>query len=82
MILSAQIRTLVLYTLPFHTMNHITNTFISRIVPLVISSSHNTLCASINTQYISHCFTLQPMPDHIQWEKAYQTDLHIRVLID
>ena len=48
---SAHIRLLVLHTLPFHIVQYITNTFISRIVPPIISSSHNTLCASNNT----HC---------------------------
>ena len=65
MITSTQIRSLVLHTLPFHIMKNITNTFISRIVLPIIPSSHIKLCASINTQCVSDCFTLQPMPDLI-----------------
>ena len=72
---SAQIRTLVLYTLPYHVMKYITNTFISHLDPPIIPSSHNTIYASINTQCVSHFFTLQPMPATIQWKNLIKMTL-------
>ena len=75
-----QIRSLVLHTIPFHVMQHLTTTlFIS---PPIISSSHNTGYINIYTQCVSPFFTLQPMPATTHWKKAYYNDPHTRVLID
>jgi len=35
-----------------------------------------------NTQCVSHCFTLQPMPAITRWKKTYHDDPDTRVLID
>ena len=59
---SLQIRSLVLHILPLPILNHITHIFLYRVVPPIIPSSLQTKCVSVNTQCISNCFTLQPMP--------------------
>ena len=65
-----QIRSLVLHTIPFHVMHHLTTTLF--IVYPIISSPHNTGYININIQCVSPFFTLQPMP----------ATTHTRVLSD
>ena len=79
---STQIRSLVLHTIPLTVIQHLATTFLSKIVPPIIPSSHITRYASINTHCISHCFTLQPMPAITRWKQAYHDDPDTRVLID
>ena len=63
-------------------MLHMTNKFISHIVPSIIPSSHNTKCISINTQCISNYFTLKSLLATNQWVKSYNDDPHTKVFID
>ena len=79
---SLQIRSLVLHILSLHIMNHITHNFLYRVVPPIIPSSLQTKCVSINTQYISNCFILQPMPASDQWVRAYNDNHDTKVLLD
>ena len=79
---STHIRLLVLHTIPFIVIQHLATTFLSNIVPPIIPSSHRTRYDSINTQCISHCFTLQLMPVITRWKQAYHDDPDTRVLID
>ena len=65
---STRIRSLVLHTIPLTVIQHLATTFLSKIVPPIIPSSHITRYASINTHCISHCFTLQPMPAITRWK--------------
>ena len=78
---SIQIRLFILYILTFPGMQHITNIFISHIVPSIIPSAHHTKCISINTQYIIHRFTLQPLLATNQWTRAYNNEPHTKVLL-
>ena len=79
---STQIRSLVLHTIPFTVIQHLATTFLSNIFPPIIPSSYRTRYASINTQCISHCLTLQPVPAITRWKQAYHDDPDTRVLID
>ena len=63
-------------------MQHITHAFLSPIAHPIIPSSFNTKCIRVNTQCISHCFTLQPLPISDQWTSAYNKDSHTKVLLD
>ena len=63
-------------------MQHITHTFLSHIVPPIISSYLQTMYVSVNTQCISHCFILQPLPTSNQWTRTCDNDPHTKVLID
>ena len=63
-------------------MYYLSHAFFSHIVPPIIPSSIQTKCVRVNTQYISHCFTLQPLPASYQWTRAYNNDPHTKVLLD
>ena len=63
-------------------MHHLSHAFLSHIVPPIITSSIQTKCVRVNTQCISHCFTLQSLPATDQWTRAYNDDPHTKVLID
>ena len=43
-------------------MHHLSHVFLSHIVPPIIRSSIQIQCVRVNTQCISHCFALQPLP--------------------
>ena len=70
-----QIRTLVLHTLPATVSNHIATTLISDVVPPAIPPSSSIQC-------ISNFFTLQPVPDKINWDNAYQQDSETKLILD
>ena len=59
---SVLIRSLVLHIIPLPIMHHLFYAFLSHIVPPIIPSSIQTKCVRVNTQCISHCFTLQSLP--------------------
>ena len=70
-----QIRTLVLYILPFRVSNHIDNNFLSiNIPPTILPPTH--------IQCISNCFTLQPLSAKHTWHAAYQQDSHTNMFIN
>ena len=63
-------------------MHHLSHAFLSHIVSPIIPSSIQTKCVRVNTQCISHCFTLQPLPYIDQWTRAYNDDSHTKVFLD
>ena len=63
-------------------MHHLSRAFLSHIVPPIIPSSIQTKCVRVNTQCISHCFTLQPLPAIYQWTRAYNDGPHTKVFLD
>ena len=79
---SIQIRLLVLHIIPLPIMHNLSHAFLSHIVPPIIPSSIQTKCVRVNTQCISHCFTLQPLPATDQWTRAYNDDSHTKVLLN
>ena len=81
-LLSLQLRSLVLHILPLPILNHITHTFLYRVVTPIIISSLQTKDISVNTQCIINCFSLQPMPASDQWVCAYNDDPVTKVLLD
>ena len=68
--------------LPLPILNHITYAFIYHVVPPTIPFSIQTKCVSVNTQCISNCFTIQPMPVSDQWARAYNDESATKVLLD
>ena len=79
---SIHIRSLVLHIILLPIMYHISHDFLSHIAPPIIPSSILTKCVRVNTQYISHCFTLQPLPATDQWTRDYNDDPYTKVLLD
>ena len=79
---SIQIRSLVLHIIPLSIMHYLSHAFVSHIVSPIIPSSIQTKYVRVNTQCISHCFTLQPLPTSNQWTRAYNNDPHTKVLIE
>ena len=74
-IFAAQIRTLVLHTLPFRVSHHIANNFRSDIIPPAIPPPTHIQC-------ISNFFTLQPLPVNDTSHIAYQQDSDTKLFID
>ena len=70
-----QSRTLVLHVLPLRVSQHIANTFLSDAVP-------TTIHPPPHLQYISNCFTLQPLPARHNWDEAYQQDAKTKTFLD
>ena len=66
---------MVLHTLSFRVSNHIANKFLSNIIPPAIHPPPHI-------QYISNCFTLQPLPAKNTWEIAYQQDSDTKNVFD
>ena len=60
-------------------MYHLCHAFISHVVPPIIPSPIQTQCVRVNTQWIIHCFTLQPLPASDQWIRAYNDDPHTKL---
>ena len=72
---STQIISLVLQILLLRVMQIVNHTFLFRIVPLVIPSSHTNQC-------ISKCITLHHIPVKYRWEYVYQAMSNTKVLMD
>ena len=79
---SIQICSLILHIIPLPIIHHLSHAFLSHVVPPIIPSSIQTKYVRVNTQCISHCFTLQPLPATDQWTCAYNNDPHTKVLLD
>ena len=75
-LLFVQIGSLVLNIIPLPIIRHSSQGFLNHVVPPIIPFSR------VSTQCISHCFTLQPLLASNQWARAYNDDLHTKVLID
>ena len=63
-------------------MRYLSHAFLSHIVSPIIPSSIQTKYVRVNTQYISHCFTLQSLPASDQRTRSYNDDLHTKTLLD